>query len=117
MKRTFKSLDSSQEIHIKICKENAYFWIEKFNHESYKLFLMLLKDIIEFLKNKNISYIKLFVSNQEVSLFENYEEIIQFENEYYLFQDFLDNCPSDISIVKFKIDNFPENIYKVLGIY
>ena len=97
----FDSLDGSSKIEISIIDDITWFKIIKLDYENYKIFLYLLKDVIKYLNENNIKYIKQYVEKDSIQYFEtsNYLEI-----------------EDDIFIVTTEISNFLNEIIKVLGI-
>jgi hypothetical protein len=99
--KIFNSIDKKHQIEIKIIDNISWFNINKFDFEYYKTFLLILKDILVFLKNNNVLYIKQYIYENDCEYFKNSSII---------------NVDQDIYIVTTNIDNFIEEIINVFGI-
>ena len=99
--KIFDSLDQKHQIEISLIDNIAWFNINKIEYQSCKTFMYLLKDVIEFLSIKNISYIKQHILYGDLELFKSSTNIQINDNEY---------------IISTPIANFPNEIIDVLGI-
>ena len=98
--KLFNSIDNNHQIEISIIDKIAWFNIIKLNYEQYKTFLILLKDIILYLSNKKIEYIKQYIKKEDLEYFSKSSF-----NEY-----------GDIYIISTKLIDFTDEISNVLGI-
>ncbi len=99
--KIFNSIDKKHEIEINIIENICWFNINKFEYEYYKTFLLMLKDIILFLKNNNVNFIKQYINENDCEYFKNSSII---------------NLDENTNIVSTNIDNFIDEIVCVLGI-
>jgi hypothetical protein len=70
--KIFNSIDVKHQIEIKIdyIGECAWFNINKLDYESCKTFLIVLKEVMEFLNSNNIKIIKQYVYEEDLNFFE-----------------------------------------------
>jgi len=111
----FESLDKLHKIIINIdsfsnLPEYCWFNIEIFNETNCKTFLILIKDVIDYINKKNIKYIKQYIYLEDSLYFKN-SEIIKYEEKIKLH-----NLAQDIFIVTTKIEYFIQELINVLGI-
>ncbi len=99
--KLFNSIDKKHEIQVDIIENICWFNINKFEFEYYKTFLLMLKDIILFLKNNNVNFIKQYINENDCEYFKNSSII---------------NLDENTNIVSTNIDNFIDEIVCVLGI-
>jgi hypothetical protein len=98
----FRSYDNLHKINLTIENEdNCWFNIDSFNTNNCKTFLILIKEVIEFINNKNIKNIKQYIHTEDCNYFKN--SII---NKY----------DDKIFIVKTEIKYFVEELIRVLEI-
>jgi hypothetical protein len=100
-KKIFNSIDYKHQIIMTIIDNTSWFNINIIDLEFYKTFLLLLKEVLIFLKNKNIVYIKQYV----------YEEDIE-----YFKKSSIVNIDMNIYVVTTNIIDFISEITNVLGI-
>ena len=65
----FTSIDKLHTIEITIFGDIAELSITSFHYESYKTFLLLLKNVIEYMANENIKYVKQRILESDIPLF------------------------------------------------
>jgi hypothetical protein len=114
----FDSLDKLHKIIIKIdslsnFQEYCWFNIEIFNEHNCKTFLILIKDVTDYINKKNIKYIKQYICLDDCLFFKK-SEIIKYNG--FSEKNKLHNLPEDIFIVTTKIEYFIEELINVLGI-
>lgn len=70
--KIFNSIDIKHQIEINIdfTGEFAWFNINKLDYESCKTFLIVLKEVMEFLNSNNIKIIKQYVYEEDLKFFE-----------------------------------------------
>ena len=56
--RFFDSIDKKHQIRMIIIDDVAWFSIEKLEYEFYKTFLLMLKDIMEWMCSHNVKFVK-----------------------------------------------------------
>lgn len=101
IKKTFNSIDNKHQIDITIICEIAWFNIIKLDFESFKTFLILLKDVMIYIKDNKCEYIKQYINKNDVEYFKKSSKVE------------LDN---DIYSITTKIDNFLDEIINVFDI-
>lgn len=69
--KIFNSVDNKHQITIFMIDDVSWFNIDKFDLEYYKTFLLILKDVLLFLKKHNVIYIKQYVFEEDAMLFKN----------------------------------------------
>lgn len=99
--KIFDSVDKKHQIEINIIDDISWFNINNFDFEYYKTFLLMLKDILIFLKKKNITHIKQYIYKNDCEYFKN-SLIINLDDDKY--------------IVSTNLENFLDEIINVLGI-
>lgn len=98
--KRFTSINGNHEIDITIIEEIAWFDIIKFKYEECKLFILLFKDVLTYMYENNIQYVKQYVNNSDVEMFKYSEYVIN----------------NDYSIITTPIDQFIDEICNVLNI-
>lgn len=101
MNKKFNSIDKKHEIEINIIENISWFNINKLDFEYIKTFLILLKDVLIFLKKNNVQNIKQNIQEDDIKYFKN-SEIINLNDNLY--------C------VTTNINNFIDEIINVFGI-
>ncbi len=99
--KIFNSIDKKHEIEINIIENICWFNINKFEYEYYKTFLLMLKDILVFLKNNGVVYIKQYINENDCEYFKNSSVV---------------NIDQDNYVVTTNIDYFIDEITCVFGI-
>ena len=97
----FCSIDEKHEISIKILENTAWFNIVRLEYEHYKTFLLMFKELIEYLNSKNIQFIKQIVLKTDIEFFKN--------STSFDYDEFS-------SIISTPLDKLPGEIYHALGI-
>lgn len=94
MNKTFTSIDNKHSISIEINETNAFMNILYIEYSCPKSFVILLKDITEYLTDNNIAYIYQYIMERDYTYFNNssieYTDIIK--KEYLIktkIQDFI----------------------------
>ena len=101
--KIFNSIDNNHQIEINIIDDISWFNINKLNFESFKTFLLLLKDVMIYMKNNNIKYIKQYLTEEDINYFKKSSIINLDENRYIVtsnINDFVDEIISVFDIKK-----------------
>ena len=98
--KIFLSYDQNNEIEIDIIDGIAWFNINKFDPPSYKTFLFVLKEVMEYLNDNKVIYIKQYIKKDVLEYFTNSTYI-----------DVID----DTIVITTSIENFVNEISNVLG--
>ncbi len=69
--KIFLSLDNQHEIGTRIIDDISWFQILKFSQEKPKTFILLIKEVVDYFRGKNILYIKQMISKDDISYFKN----------------------------------------------
>ena len=101
MEKIFVSIDKKHNILIMENNNEYIFNIEIFNFENYKSFLLLLKEVITYLNEKNVKFIIQYINKTDYEYFS--ESIILEKN-------------NDIYKISSPIESFVLNIYNALGL-
>ncbi len=104
----FTSIDKLHTIEITIFGDIAELSITAFHYESYKTFLLLLKNVIEYMANKNIKYVKQRILESDTSLF-SYST-----TDTYIYDPDHDNIKT--VLITTPIIHIAEEIYNALGL-
>ncbi len=64
--KIFCSIDKEHQIKITIIDDIAWFSIVKLNYESYKTFLLLLKDVSNYFASNHIKYVKQYINKEDL---------------------------------------------------
>jgi hypothetical protein len=99
--KIFNSIDNKHEINIKIIDDVSWFNIIKLDFENIKTFLLLLKQVIEYLNLKNIQFIKQYIYQEDLYYFKNSDCSELNDNQY---------------VITTKLIYFVEELTNVLGI-
>jgi len=99
--KIFNSVDKNHQIEVSVVGNTCWFNINKFEFEYYKTFLLMLKDVLVFLKNNNVIYIKQYIYEDDCEYFKNSSVVNIYKDKY---------------IVTTNIDNFIDEIISVFGI-
>jgi hypothetical protein len=99
--KLFDSIDLKHQIEISVLDDISWFNINKIDYANIKTFLLLLKDILGYLSNKNIKYVKQYINKNDLELFTKSS-----------FIELSDN----VVIVSTKIEEFIPEIIDVFGI-
>jgi hypothetical protein len=100
--KKFISIDKFHEINISIIDNFCYFSIDKLTLEKYKTLLLLLRDIIVYLNDHKIKFIKQQILSTELSYFKKSISII--------------NIDEKIVCITTNIEDFMEEICYALNI-
>jgi len=101
--KVFNSIDDKHQIEISLLENIAWFNINKLNYESYKTFVLLLKDIISFLSKNNVTNIKQYVYKTDLKYFNNSSHICINDDKYIIntyITDFLPEIINALGIQK-----------------
>ena len=101
LNKTFISLDQNHQINISIIDNIAWFNIINLDYKNCKTFLYLLKDVIIFISENNIEYIKQYIYSVDLDYFKA-STIFQLNDTEY--------------VVSTHINDFVKEIINVLGI-
>ena len=99
--KIFNSIDLKHQIKISLIDDVAWFNINKIEYDSFKTFLLLLKDVITFMSKNGIKYIKQCVEINDLELF---KYSTWFESS------------EDIYTINTKIEDFMPEIINIFGI-
>lgn len=66
----FESIDKKHKIEISIIDDVGWFCIIKLDYENCKTFLILLKQVMEYLNFKNIKCIRQYIYEEDLKYFE-----------------------------------------------
>ena len=69
LNKVFNSIDNKHQIEITIIDDICWFYINKFDFEYYKTFLLTLKDVLMYLKKNNVIYIKQYIDQNDIEFF------------------------------------------------
>ncbi len=100
--KLFNSIDKKHQIEISILDDVGWFNINKLDCESCKTFLLLLKQVMEYLSLNNIKYIKQHIMYEDLDNFPNSSHVESANGNYY--------------IVSIDIENFVLESVNALGI-
>jgi hypothetical protein len=100
--KTFESIDKKHQIEISIIDNIGWFCICKLDYENCKTFLILLKQVMEYLNLKNIKYIKQYIYEEDLKYFEKSSHLDIGNGQY---------------VVSTEIIYFLSELTNVLGIY
>ncbi len=99
----FNSIDNKHQIETNIIEDISWFNINKLDFESFKTFLLLLKDVITYMKNNNIKYIKQYIMEEDINYFKK-SSIINLDKNTYMtttnITDFIDEIVNVLDIKK-----------------
>ena len=101
--KMFNSIDNKHQIETNIIEDISWFNINKLDFESFKTFLLLLKDVITYMKNNNIKYIKQYIMEEDINYFKKSSIINLDENTYMTttnITDFIDEIVNVLDIKK-----------------
>lgn len=101
--KIFNSVDNKHQIEINIIEDISWFNIKYIDFESFKTFLLLLKDIIIYMKTNNVKYIKQYITEEDSCYFKKSSIINLDENVYMVttnITDFIDEIVTVLDIKK-----------------
>lgn len=101
MNRIFDSIDNKHQIEINIIDNISWFNINKLDFETFKTFLILLKDVIIYMKKNKVNCIKQYIMEEDAIFFK---------------KSLIDNLDNNNLIVSTNIDDFVDEIINVMGI-
>ncbi len=108
----FRSYDNLHKITVNIhLNEYCWFNIDIFDNNNCKTFLILIKEVVDFINEKNIKNIKQYIYSDDVKYFKN--SFIEKHIDYNTNTNINNN---DIYIVQSKIENFIDELVTVLEI-
>ena len=99
--KIFNSIDLKHQIKISLIDDVAWFNINKIEYDSFKTFLLLLKDVLTFMSKNDIKYIKQYVEVNDLELFK-YSKLFEYSEYIYTISN--------------KINDFMPEIISVFGI-
>ena len=103
MNKIFDSIDNKHQIEINIIENISWFNINKLDFETFKTFLILLKDVMIYMKKNNIIYIKQYIMEEDTVYFKK-SSITNLDNNTYIvntnINDFVDEIISVLNIKK-----------------
>lgn len=101
--KLFNSIDNKHQIETNVIENTSWFNINFMDFESFKTFLILLKDILIYMKNNNVGYIKQYVREEDIVYFKK-SSIINLDEDIYMattkIEDFTDEIVSLFDIKK-----------------
>lgn len=80
--KIFNSLDNKHQIDIKIIDDIAWFNINKLDCDQCKTFLLLVKDILNYLNKNNVNTIKQYIYAEDIEYFKKSSCVDIGNNEY-----------------------------------
>ena len=101
--KIFNSVDSKHQIETNIIENVSWFNINKLDFESFKTFLILLKDVMVYMKNNNIMYIRQYIIEEDTLYFKKSSIVNLDENTYTAttnIADFIDEIVNLLGIKK-----------------
>ncbi len=101
--KVFDSLDNQHQISIVIIDEISWFEIKLFNPDRQKTFVLLLKEVIDYYRGKNVQFIKQYVNEDDVTYFKNSTKQLIDDNVYIVttpIVSFIDDMVSVLGIIK-----------------
>lgn len=101
IEKVFQSLDLKHEINTTIIDDILWFNINKLTNEHPKTFILLLKDVIDYMRENKIKYVKQYIMTKETDFFKNSSIM---------------NLNNGVSIVSTEITKFIDEIVFALGI-
>jgi len=102
MSREFTSIDNKHKITIHIIENVSYIEITLIQHQFFKTFLLLFKQVIEYLTKNNVIFIKQVILKNEEYMFSNIYDSIQINQDELL--------------LTFKLKDYPASFYTALGL-
>ena len=99
--KIFNSIDNKHQIEINTIEDISWFNICKLDFESFKTFLILLKDVMTFMKNNNVKFIRQYIIEEDIIYFKK-SSIVNLDKNMYM--------------VTTKIDDFIDEIINVFDI-
>ena len=102
MERVFTSIDKKHQITINIIENICYIEITLFQHQSFKTFLILFKEVMEYVNKLKVQYIKQIILNEELNMFNNIHDSIGIDNNK--------------TLITFKLSEYPTIFYNALGL-
>jgi hypothetical protein len=106
----FTSIDNLHTIELTIFGDIAELQIITFYYENYKTFLLLLKNVIEYMMSINIKHVKQRILETDISLF-NYSTI-----DTYIHNQDQDKDSIRTVLITTPIVHIAEEIYNALGL-
>ena len=100
-KKIYNSIDNKHQIKINIIDDVCWFNINKFDFEYYKTFLLVLKDVLIYLRKNNVIYIKQYISEEDTKYFTK-STIVNIDRDQYT--------------ITTNINDFVDEIINVFGI-
>lgn len=85
----FESIDKKHQIDIKLIDDIAWFNIIKLDYENYKTFLILLKQVMEYLNSNNIKFIKQYIYEEDLKYFKKSSYLDIGNNQYIISTDII----------------------------
>ncbi len=81
--KIFKSIDKKHEIEISIIGEISWLNINKFDSDNIKTFLILLKDVINYMNHNKIKYIKQYIYKEDLEYIEK-SSYIEYDSDKFV---------------------------------
>jgi hypothetical protein len=88
--KIFKSLDNNHEIEISIIEEISWFNIIKFDLNHIKTFLILLKDVIIYMNQNKIKYVKQYIYKEDLEHIKKSSYIEYDSDKFVITTDLID---------------------------
>ncbi len=89
LNKIFNSVDLNHQISISIIDNVSWFNINKLNYESYKTFLLLLKEVLTFMNIHNIKYVKQYIYKEDLEYFKNSSYVEIGDSQYTVTTDII----------------------------
>lgn len=103
MDKIFNSIDNKHQIQTNIIEDVSWFNIGKLDFESFKTFLILLKDVMVYMKNNNVKFIRQYILEEDTTYFKKSSIVNLDENVYVAttnITDFIDEIVNVLGIKK-----------------
>lgn len=101
--KIFNSIDNKHQIETNIIENICWFNINKLEFESFKTFLILLKDVMIHMKNNNVMCIHQYISEEDILYFKK-SSILNLDENVYMaitnINDFIDEITNALDIKK-----------------
>lgn len=95
MIKDFISFDEEHQISLNIDNDESWFEINKFNFEFYKTFLLLFKEVFDFMIKNNIKIVKQYINEEDKKYFES-STFIEYNSNIIIAYTPLDKFTCDI---------------------
>jgi len=91
--KLFNSIDNHHQIEITTIDDISWFNINKLDYPNYKTFLILLKDVIKYLSDNEIKFIKQYIRDEDLDYFKNSSYLDIGDNKYVITTNIINFLP------------------------